>query len=343
MKQHMLKNEEIASVTLALSHFLHAGIGTADALVLLQEDEKDAAFRELLKKMARQADGGQPLAAVFRGAGCFPDYVCTLLEVGQRVGRPEETLAALSAYYQGRALLQRQLRRTLVYPAMLLAVLLAVTAVLLIVVLPIFNDVYAQLGGSLTGVAGWLLALGQGLKLALPGILAVGGAAALVLLFSPVRRVVKAWLLRGFGDRGVMKKINTARFVQALTLALESGMTPSEGVRLAASLSQTPGFQKRCRQCIQAVDTGASLSHSLMESGLLERAQCRLLEAGERSGRMDAVLSGLTDRLLEDSEEALQQAVGKAEPAVVAVACLLIGAVLLSVMLPLMNIMTAMG
>lgn len=343
MKQFTLKNEEVASVTSALSHFLHAGIGVADALVLLQEDEKNTDFRRILGEMAKQADEGKPLAAAFRHAGCFPDYVCTLLEVGERVGRPEETLASLSKYYQGRALLQRQLRRTLLYPVMLLAVLLAVTAVLLIFVLPVFNDVYAQLGGSLTGVAGWLLALGQGLKFVLPGILLLGVILAVAVMIPPVHKRAKALVLRMLGDRGVMKEINTARFVQALTLALESGMTSSDAVQQAASLSQTPGFQKRCRQCMQAVDRGDSLSHALLESGLLERAQSRLLEAGERSGRTDIVLSELTDRLLRDSEDALEQAAGKAEPAVVAVACVLIGAVLLSVMLPLMNIMTAMG
>lgn len=343
MKQFMLKNEEVASVTLALSHFLHAGIGTADALVLLQADEKDRSFAAVLGEMARLADAGQPLAKVFRQAGCFPDYVCTLLEVGERVGRPEETLLALSKYYRGRAQLQLQLKRTLTYPAVLLAVLLAVSAVLLIFVLPVFNDVYAQLGGSLTGIAGWLLALGQGLKLVLPGILFAGVAVALALVIPPVRTGVKAWFLNLFGDRGVMKKINTARFVQALALALESGMTVPEGVELAASLSKAPGFRKRCEKCMQGADAGLALSRALLESGLLERADSRLLEAGERSGRTDAVLAELTDRLLQNSEDALEQAAGTAEPAVVAIACVLIGAVLLSVMLPLMNIMTVMG
>ncbi len=343
MKQFMLTNEEIASITLALSHFLHAGISTADALVLLREDEKDSQISRILGDMARGADEGQPLSRVFLQAGCFPDYVCTLLGVGERVGRPEETLLALSKYYQGRAQLQRQLTRTLTYPAVLLAVLLAVTAILLIFVLPVFNDVYAQLGGSLTGVAGWLLALGQGLKLVLPVILILGLAVVLSFMIPPVRTGIKALFLRIFGDRGVMKKMNTARFVQALTLALESGMTAPEGVRLAAALSKTPGFQKRCRLCIQGVDRGESLSRALLESELLERTDCRLLEAGERSGRTDAVLGELTERLLRDSEDALEQAAGSAEPGVVAVACVLIGAVLLSVMLPLMNIMTAMG
>jgi len=343
MKQLKLTNEEIASVTLALSHLIHAGIGTGDALVLLQEDEKAPAFREVLGQMARAADEGQPLAKVFRDAGCFPGYVCTLLEVGQRVGRPEETLAALAAYYQGRARLQRQVQRTLVYPAVLLAVLLTVVAVLLTVVLPIFNDVYAQLGGGLTGLAGWLLKLGMGLKALLPVLLAVLAAAAAALLIPPVRRWLGLRYLRLFGDRGVLGGINTARFVQALTMAMGSGMTAPEAVRLAASLSDVPGFQKRCGACIRQVDAGQPLSRALAEADILERAQCRLLEAGERSGRSDAVLEELSRQLLEQSEEALQQAAGRVEPAVVGIACVLIGAVLLSVMLPLMNIMSAIG
>ena len=108
-------------------------------------------------------------------------------------------------------------------------------------------------------------------------------------------------------------------------------------------MAEAPAFRKRCEDCLAQVDAGESLSKALRQSGMLESAQCRLLEAGQRSGQGEKILEELSRRLLEDSEEALEREAGKAEPAMVAVACLLIGAVLLSVMLPLMNILSAIG
>ena len=87
MKQIKPTNEEIGSLCMSLSHLMHAGIGVGDALLLLSQDEPDSASKKLLEDMAHQADEGISLAAVFQKTGCFPSYVCTLLQVGEHVGK----------------------------------------------------------------------------------------------------------------------------------------------------------------------------------------------------------------------------------------------------------------
>jgi type IV pilus assembly protein PilC len=91
------------------------------------------------------------------------------------------------------------------------------------------------------------------------------------------------------------------------------------------------------------MEDGSSLSSALRSSNLLPPAECRLLAAGERSGSSEKILEDISGRLLEESEEALENTVGKVEPTMIVVSCVLVGAILLSVMLPLMNIMTAIG
>ena len=345
MKQVKLTNEEIGSLCMALAHLIHAGIGNGDALTLLREDEQDAACRKILAHMAELADGGAPLAAIFREAGCFPAYVCTLLDVGERVGKTEETLISLARYYDDREQMNRRLRAAILYPSILLSVLLAVVVILLVWVLPVFNDVYAQLGSRLTGVAGGLLALGSTLRKSLPFLCAFLALAAVIARIRPFRKVlVKAWKNR-MGDRGVFHAINNARFIQALTMALGSGMTAQEAVHMATTLSEgeASDFQNRCALCLARLDAGDSLSQALRATAFLSPADCRLLEAGSRSGRSEQVMADISGRLSIRSEEALERTVGKIEPSMVAVACILIGTVLLCVMLPLMHIMTAIG
>ena len=345
MKQIKLTNEEIGSLCMSLSHLLHAGIGVGDALFLLAQDEQDAACKELLEYMARQADEGISLSAAFQKTGCFPTYVCTLLQVGEEVGKTEETLDSLAHYYREQARLNHQLRAALLYPAMLLGVLLVVMVILLVWVLPIFNQVYAQLGSRLTGIAGGLLALGDGLRQILPylcGLLAVG----LVLGVIPsVRQAILSFWRKHRSDRGVIASINTARFVQVLAMALSSGMTPQEAVSLASVLSEgeAPAFHKRCDDCLSLLNGGSTLAQALRQSGFLTPADSRLLEAGSRSGRSEAAMASIADDLANRSQERLYGLMSKIEPAMVVVACTLIGTVLLSVMLPLMHIMTSIG
>ena len=339
----MLTSEEIGSVCMALSQLVHSGIGAADALVLLQTDERQPYLQQYLKNMADSIDSGNQLSTAFREAACFPAYVCTLLHVGEQVGRLEDTLDALSAYYQNRARLEAQLRSALLYPAVLLAVLLAVVTVLLVWVLPVFEQVYAQLGSGLTGIAAGLLALGIGIKRLLPVLLGIVVVLISVMLIPKVRLSAMRIIKRYTHDRGVSGKINRARFMQALSLGISSGMSPAEAARLAASLAETPAFRHTCDCCLRLLEQGSSLPEALREAKLLSSAHCRLLEAGERSGRRETVMEALSQKLLEESEDALTQAVGKAEPTVVVVVCLLIGLVLVSVMLPLANVMSTIG
>lgn len=345
MKQVKLTNEEIGTLCSALAHLTHAGIGTADALYLLAEDEQNAAYRQLLSQMARLADDGASLAAAFQRSEHFPGYVCTLLEVADRVGKTESALTALASYYESRAQMNHRLQTSLLYPSVLLVVLFAVIGILLIWVLPIFNDVYAQLGSRLTGLAGGLLTLGTVLRRILPVFGIVLAAVCIACCVRPVRHKLKKLWQQYFGDRGAFRAINSARFVQALSMALSSGMPAQEAACLAASLSDgtAPGFRKRCNGCLSALDAGASLSQALLDGGFLSVSDRRLLDAGRRSGSEDVVLIGIAQRMTQQSEELLERTVGRLEPALVTVACVLIGIVLLSVMLPLVNIMAAIG
>ena len=345
MKQKTLTYEQIYSFCTALHHLLHAGISLGDSLVLLSQDEKDPALQRTVKDMAHWADEGAGLAQVLRDSQVFPGYVCTLVQVGELVGRSEQTLLELAGYYERRARLEQKLRSALLYPAMLMLVLLAVAVILLVWVLPVFNDVYAQLGSSLTGLAGWLLALGGVLRAAFPVICLVIAAVAAALAVPAVRKYVKELWLRFAGDRGVEKKLNSARYMQALALALRSGMTAQQATELAKELSSgtTQEFTSRCQRCCIAIESGFSLSQALQDSEFLQIADRRLLDAGIRSGKSEDVLQDIARRMLEESEQALERRAGYAEPVLVAVACVLIGTVLLSVLLPLMQIMTAIG
>lgn len=345
MKQKLLTYEQICSFCLALHHLLHAGIPLGDCLVLLAEDEQDGALQQIINNMAKWADEGAGLAQITRDAQVFPGYVCTLVQVGEQVGRTEQTLLELAGYYERRARLEQKLRTALLYPAAMMGVLLVVAVILLVWVLPVFNDVYAQLGSSLTGFAGWLLALGGALRAGFPVICLVIAAVAVALNVPAVRKYINELWLRYAGDRGVERKLHSARFMQALAMALRSGMTAQQGVELAKELSQgeAQGFMDRCQRCCVAMESGISLTQALQDSEFLQAADRRLLDAGIRSGKSEDVLQNIAQRMLEESEDALERRSGYAEPVLVAVACVLIGTVLLSVLLPLMQIMTAIG
>ena len=347
MKRRELSSGQISDLCLELGMLLHAGVGIGDGLALLAE-ESGAEVGAVLTEMAGQVDGGVSLAEAMRSSGWFPAYVPGLMEVGQRTGRMEETLTSLAAYYDDRRRMERRLSSALLYPAVMLLLMLVVIVVLLAKVLPVFDDVYASLGGRLTGVAGGLLALGRRVDAVLPVLCALLILTALLLAAfaagGAFRERVLAWWRRRWGDRGLSRQLQTARLAQALAMGLSSGLPLEEALLLAGGLQgEGSAQQARCKDCAARLERGEELAAALRGADVLPAAVCRLLALGQRSGGGDTVMAEAARRLAEESTAALEEKVSRVEPALVLAASLLVGAILLSVMLPLMNIMSAIG
>ncbi|MCI9263714.1 MAG: type II secretion system F family protein [Oscillospiraceae bacterium] len=346
MKKGM-RNEEVSGLCLELSLLLHAGVTLGDALTLLAE-ESQGERRGLLEAMAREVDGGNGLAAAMETAGGFPAYVRGLVAVGERSGRTEEALAALSRYYEERFRMSRRIRGALLYPAVMLGLMLVVIGVLLVKVLPIFDDVYASLGGRLTGLAGGLLSLGRWLDGIMPVLWGLLALAALLLLgfgLSEAFRERALALWRGrYGDRGISRMMTTAQVARALSMGMVSGLPLEESLSLAAKIvEEVPAASQRCLGCRTMLENGASLGRALRDSGLLPAAQCRLLELAQRGGSGDEAMSRIAEDLSQECDMALEEKVSRVEPALVLTCSVLVGLILLSVMLPLTHIMSAIG
>ena len=342
-----ITHEGISSLCLELSLLLNSGVGSGDALALIAE-ESDPGYKEMLDGMAQMVDEGMLLSAAFKKAERFPAYVSGLVEVGEQSGHVVEALAALSRYYEYRVGLDRKLRSSLLYPAVMLLLMLVVIGVLLVKVLPIFDDVYQSMGSRLTGIAGGLLRAGQWLGNIMPvlwGILAVLTVfLAAFAAVEPFRASLITWWRKRHGDKGLSGKMNTARIAQALSMGLSSGLSLEEAVSLAAGMMEdVAGAVKRCMDCHERLEKGELQGAAFKESKLLPAHFCRLLDLGLRSGAGDASMEKIARDLSEETDAALEEMVGRVEPALVLVCSVLVGLILLSVMLPLMRITAMIG
>lgn len=348
MGKKQFTNEEISSLCLGLSMVLKAGVAPGDGLMLLAEEEGSGPVKEVLDDMASRADEGMPLAEIFRRTGMFPAYVSSLLDVGQRTGRTEEALASLAKYYEERLRMERQIRSSLLYPAVLLVIMLVIMVVLLVKVLPVFDQVYGQMGSSLTGIAGGLLVFGQILADLMPllcAALAAGTGVLVLFAWShEFRMKMTGFWNRKFGHKGISGEINRAKTALVLAMAMKSGLPAEDALAQAGEMmADVPELAERLKNCSLQAGRGKPLASALKEYDILPPAECRLMEVGIRSGSGDEVMEQIAARMQENSEASLADAVGRVEPALVAMTSVLIGLILLSVMLPLVHIMAAIG
>lgn len=347
MKNPQLQNADIARLCRSLSLLLHSGISQADSLHLMAKEESQP-WDAVLAEMGTALDNGAYLSDVLESSGVFPRYVYGMVRIGEETGRTEEALASLADYYNERCRVNKLIRSSLAYPSLILTVMLVVVGVLLIKVLPVFDAVYASMGSRLTGLAGGLLQAGQALEKTLPVLFAllllVIVAAALFSLCAPCRKAMTQFFQKHFGDCGIFRKFHNARFARALAMGLQSGLSLDEAMDLARMLlSDAPSALRRCTDCMEMLAENMSLAEAVEKTGLLPPASGRLLALGLRSGSADAVMQTIADDLSQEAEDSLQSAIGRIEPAMVIAASVLVGVILLSVMLPLMNILSSIG
>lgn len=348
MKKNTLSTEYLSTFATQLAMLIHAGIGIGDGLHMLAEDEEDLQAKELLKSIGERVDDGVLLSGAFEETGVFPDYVVYMTRTGEQTGRTEASFVALANHYERQRLLSERIRSALLYPLILLVLMILIIGVLLVKVLPIFNRVYNQLGGSMKGMAAGLLRFGDFLRAALPVltiIAAIFVVFALVLYFSDsIREKCVSVLKKHFGDKGIIYQVTTARFASALSMGMMSGLTIENAMRTAMSFhEECPKLKERYEKCLADLETGEPLGDALRESQIFSTMYCRMISLGIRSGSADDIMEEISRRLDDDASRSIDRIVTKIEPTIVIVTSILVGMILLSVMIPLLNIMSSIG
>ena len=343
----MLKDLDTARICRELALLLRAGIGLADGILLLAQQEQTP-VQERLHKIAAELDRGSPLSDALQHSGIFPEYAWRMIRTGEETGRPENALEGLADFYETRHRTLLQVKSAVAYPAMVLLLMLVVLAVLLIKVLPVFDRVYASLGSRLTGVGAGLLYLGQGLQKMLPVLLillvALSAGALLLRFHIPLREKAKLVWKNAFQDRGIARKFSNAHFAQAMAMGLSSGLTLEACIELARNLLQySPGAARRCAICAEELKNGLTVREAVEKAQLMPPAQCRMLQLGLHSGNAEGVMDTIARNMQEEAQNALDSAITRIEPVMVLLCSLLVGLILLSVMLPLLDILSVLG
>ncbi len=348
MRKKELQPRYLSALCLELATLLQAGISINEGLYMLYTDDDSPRSKALLQGLYEDMESGENLAGAVEHSGAFPAYMTAMLRLGERTGRMEETLRALSAYYDQREQLRSSLRSAVAYPMLLLLLMGAVVVLLVTRVLPVFQDVFAQLGAQMSPFATALMHFGQGLSGAAVYILAVLGLLVLValLLFAiPTLRSRTGRFFRWhFGGRGIAGRRAAADFASAMAAGMASGLDVEEALELAGQVSGgSKQMQQKLTGCRTALDSGESLEQALAGSGIFSHRDSRMLSLGIRAGAGDSVMQQLAARSQIRVQAQTEAAMGRIEPAIVILLSVLVGGVLLSVMLPLLGILSVIA
>ena len=326
---------------------MQAGIPTVEGFMLLEEDEQDSKIKPVLKFLYEETGKGVSIGEAFRESKAFPEYMIHMIEIGERTGYLDSVFKALSLYYERQVAISRTIKSAVVYPAILFVMMILVITVLIVQVLPIFNDVFNQLGSTMSPVAIAFMNFGMALRSGryiILGVLALIAVICIAVWAIPsLKEKFATWRRKITSKTKLGMKIGTARFASAMSMTMASGLDTDASLEMAQKLTGGSAVSEKIEKCRQLIVDGESFANSVTRTELFEPIYCRMLAIGVKTGAADSVMDEIARRSEENVQISMERTIGKVEPALVIIMSLFVGLVLLSVMLPLMGIMSSIG
>ncbi len=326
---------------------LRAGIPLGEGLTMVAASTSDRRAAATLQRLAVGVSERSSLSATMKTVGGFPPYAVDMVKVGEYTGNLDKVLENLSDYFEKDDRIRKRLRGALMYPAVLLAMMAAIILMLVVEVLPVFRDILTSLGGELPGFSVFLLDGGAFLvKYAvvfLPLLVLICIALYLYFHLDATRRSSDAFKLRTPFFRGFYRRLHASRFSLAMGYLLGSGCGLEEALHLSSSVVGNEVVAARIEGCRKLVSEGGDPFKAIGETGIFPPLFVHMLELGNRTGELDSVMRRVSRLYEEEVDASLRRITGIVEPLLVTILSLVVGAILLSVMLPLIGIMSSIG
>ncbi|MCI8270622.1 MAG: type II secretion system F family protein [Lachnospiraceae bacterium] len=345
--EKIYSGRELAAFCMQISLLLKAAVPLYEGLAIMAEDAVTEQEKEMLKTLSLDVELGDPFYTAMEKAGCFPFYVVRMAKLGQQTGTLDQIMESLSVYYEKEYIMMKNIRNAITYPVMMAAMLLVVLFVLFTKVMPVFEQVYIQLGVQLSPVSVAASRFGgifSGIALLLFVLVALVALAAAIAsgaghAFSWVERL-KDWVKR---RNKTMLAVAGRRFTSVLALTLKSGMELEKGMELAQELVDNSRIAATIGECAAQLQEGTSYFEAMKQTGLFSGFHVQMIKVGTRSGRLDEVMNEISEDYEQQADASIDNMIARLEPTMVAVLAIVVGLILLSVMLPLAGVLAGIG
>ncbi len=345
--QKKLSSEELAAFCSQISILIHAGIPPIESIRVLSADTQDVSIRKLLEEITHNIEAGDSFSESLDKAGVFPEYVINTLSLGEEAGSIDEVMRSLADFYEREAKISEGIKSAVTYPLVMIVMMLTVIILLITKVLPIFNQVYIQLGAEMTGFAASLLNFGNTLsKYSIVFIIVLLLILALFVFFTRTgagRRSSRRLLGSMALTRKFYEDIATERFSSGMALALSAGLDTFRGLDMVRKLVEHKRTQAKIDICKASIEKGDNFAEALKASEIYSNVNTRMVAVGFKSGEIEQVMHRIADEYQRKSEKKINEILSIIEPTLVIILSVIVGLILLSVILPLMGVMSTIG
>jgi len=339
LNQKTLSESEISAFCQQVGMIVKAGLPTYYGISILRDEATDDFTRDFLNKIYEPMERGVTLGEALGNTEAFPEYMVDMIRLGEETGRLEEVLDSLSTYYEREADIKAGIRHAVTYPLIMTIMMLVVIVVIITQVVPVFSQIYEQLGSGLTGTALMLMNVSTFLNrymLAFVCLVIAIAVSGYAFFRTPKGRTL-------FQGRGLSMSIAASRFANCMYLALSSGLDTDRSLEMAEKLIDNPYMLAKINDCKKHIRNGEPFIKSLLLSGIFSKVYSSMMTIGFKTGSMDDIMQKISEAYEEETDEKLRHFISILEPTLIVILSFFIGLILISFLLPLLGIMSSIG
>lgn len=336
--------KELAVLCSQLHLTVSAGITLTESLRLTAEIAKAAHLKNALSSVLAEITRGEQLHRGFlKSREVFPAFFIHMIRFGEETGRLEESLMKMESYFEKQAMMRDRIKSSLTYPAVVFAASIMVLSVLLTFIVPGFAVTLQEMGGELPASTRMLLTLSAFVTDNIIAIAAAFAASSALLARYFRTEKGKAGMDRIKLGLPLLRTVFglslLASFCRNMSIMTGSGFNIIRALEVCADISGNGIFEKRIRDTASLIRKGGGVCRSFSSAGLNESLFLSLVRTGEDAGAMELMLEKAAEHYEREVENLLDRFLRLLEPAVIVVMAVVIGAIIISVMLPIMSIM----
>ncbi|MBR6028591.1 MAG: type II secretion system F family protein [Clostridia bacterium] len=345
-KQETISSAELSIFCGQVALILEAGLPLYDGMETLAETEKDNGNADMYQVASKGVTETGSLYDSLKGDSRWPSYLVEMVGIGERSGQLDKVMRGLETYYAREDRIRSSVVKAVTYPMVLGVMLVVIVLVLLWRVLPVFRRVLSSMGVGMSENGALLMRIGSAvgwIVLALVALVVIVVAIGFILMRTKHRDKVLALvrkLIPTIGDLG--QKLSASRVASVLSMMLSGGFPTDEALEMTAKVLTDKTAAEKVSGIRQHLESGDTFAGAVEKVDLFDDLHVRMIKMGSATGRDDQVLGKLAEIYEEQVEDDITRLVSIIEPTLVALLSIVIGAVLLSVMLPMAGILSSM-
>jgi type IV pilus assembly protein PilC len=351
-----IKLKNLTLFTRQLSTLQDAGLPLLRSIQILEQQQRPGKLKSILSQVAEDVEGGTTLSdSMAKHPKAFDRLYCKMVNAGEIGGVLDIILQRLAVFLEKAQRLRRRVIGALIYPTVVVTVAVVIVTGIMVFVIPKFQDIFNDFQVELPGLTIWLIdaslwVAGREAGQTIPGAIWILASPFLAFFFfklirktGPGRAVTDIVRLRVPVLGALLRKTAVARFTRTLGTLISAGVPILEAIMITRDTSGNYVYEKALTKVHDSIREGETFAGPLRESKVCDALVVNMIDVGEETGDLDAMLMKIADNYDEEVDVAVQGILSLLEPLLVVFLGIVVGTIVLALFLPLVKMIESVS